>query len=270
MKSFLLLGTLLLSLLFAGEGVASGASVSAFDRWIGKQLHYNIKFLWFDSIAEGILSVSAGDTPGTYRAVLEGRTLGVAAWLTSDRVQRYESVMQRTAEGPLRALSYRSQIIKGRGNKRKERTKFYQFDHEQRRVSYQRGSDGELGEVKWLPMEDGVVPNDILTAFFNFQAGFFGPVVVGGHYRIPTFSRKGTAYIEADVLSDQSRVRSDFFPSDGLLVRIILDPEVFDTAGGGVYVWFDQDQRPARGIVEKLIGLGDIYGTLTALTDVSE
>lgn len=273
MKRLLVLVMVLLSLAMAFNGAADEPAVthsakelgtlSDFDRWVGRQLHYNIKFLWFDSIAEATLSVTAGEAPDTYRAILEARTLGVAAWLTSDRVQRYVSVMEKTAEGPLRALSYRSQIIKGRGKKRQERTREYRFDHEHRQVSYRRGSDGEFGEAKLVPMPEGTSPNDILTAFFNFQAGFFGPVVTGGRYRIPTFTRKGTAYIEAEVLSDRSRVRPDFFPSDGLLLKVILDPEVFDTAGGGVYICFDERRRPAWGIVENVIGLGDVYGTLT-------
>ena len=61
----------------------------------------------------------------------------------------------------------------------------------------------------------------------------------------------GTADIEAEILPPQKQVRSDFFPAKGLLVKVILDPEVFETAGGGMYIWFDERQQPARGIVEK-------------------
>ncbi|WP_432821038.1 DUF3108 domain-containing protein [Trichloromonas sp.] len=247
---------------FAAPAAAEPPSAAGFDRWLGQSLRYDIDFLWFDSIAEGSLSFSAGIQPGTYRAVLEARTLGVAAWLTSDRVQRYVSVMEKSADGRLRALSYESQIIKGRGEKSKDRSKRYLFDHDQRQVRYQRGRDGSFGAAEVLPMAEGAPPNDILTAFFNFQAGFFGPLVPGGHYRIPTFSRNGTATIEAAVLPGPLWVRKDFFPANGLLVKVILDPEVFDTAGGALYIWFDKDRLPARGIVEKVIGLGDVYGTL--------
>jgi hypothetical protein len=268
-KRTLLLSAFLLLVLGGVTGAAPGPavpaaepSVAVFDRWLGQPLHYTIDFLWFDSIAEGSLSLAAGTRPGTYRAVLEARTLGVAAWLTSDRLQRYVSVMEQTAEGPLRALSHESRVIKGRGKKRKDRSKLYLFDHDRRQVRYQHGRNGVLGVAELLPMAEEATPNDILTAFFNFQAGFFGPLVPGGRYRIPTFSRKGMATIEAEVLPGPLSVRPDFFPEGGMLVKIILDPEVFDTAGGAVYVWFDKRRLPARGIVEKVIGLGDVYGTL--------
>jgi hypothetical protein len=37
---------------------------------------------------------------------------------------------------------------------------------------------------------------------------------------------------------------------------------VFDTKGADLYVWFDDTGRPARGIVENVIGMGDVYGHL--------
>lgn len=235
---------------------------AAMDRWVGQRLVYSIDFLWFDAIAEGAFTFHLGETPGTYRAVLEARTLGVAAWLTSDRVQRYVSLMEQTPEGPLRALSYESQIIKGKGDRRKETRKLYRFDHAQRQIYYQRAKAGGFGAQEVLPMAEGVVPNDILTAFFNFQAGFFGPIVPGGHYRIPTFSKKGTAYIKAEILSGPQSVRPDFFLPDGPLVKVRLDPEVFGTAGGVFYFQVNESAQPVKGIVENVIGLGDVYGTL--------
>ncbi|OHB32774.1 MAG: hypothetical protein A2X84_06855 [Desulfuromonadaceae bacterium GWC2_58_13] len=280
MKHILLLGSLLLLVVAGATGApleplpprssAGDPAVGGFDRWLGQHLCFNIDFLWFDSIAEGSLSFAAGPRPGTYRAVLEARTLGAAAWLTSDRVQRYVSVMERTTEGPLRALSHESQIIKGRGAKRKDRSKLYLFDHARRQVSYQHGRNGVLGAAERLPMAEGTPPNDILTAFFNFQAGFFGPIVPGGRYRIPTFSRKGMTTIEAEVLLDPLRVRPDFFPAEGMLVKVLLDPEVFETAGGALYIWFDEGRLPARGIVENVIGLGDVFGTLVESSRTKE
>ncbi|HEY7745923.1 MAG TPA: hypothetical protein VIA07_06260, partial [Desulfuromonadales bacterium] len=56
---------------------------------VGESLVYDISFLWFERLAEGRLSFAAGERPGTYRAILEAKTLGVAAWLTGDRVPRY-------------------------------------------------------------------------------------------------------------------------------------------------------------------------------------
>ncbi|MEJ2199884.1 MAG: DUF3108 domain-containing protein [Desulfuromonadaceae bacterium] len=252
---------LLGGLLFWAPEVAA-ESMSGFDRLLNQQLCYSMDFLWFHGIARGSFRLTRGERDGTYRAVLEARTQGLAAWLTADREQRYVSVMERTPEGELRALSHESQIVKGRGAGRRVRTKRYRFDHDRRQVFYQRGKEGVFGRQKVLSMPPGSPPNDILTAFFNFREGVFGPLVVGGHYRIPTFSRQGTAYIEAEILAPSRRQHTEFFPPEGLLVKVMLDPEVFETTGGGFYFQFDELLQPARGLVENVIGLGDVRGTL--------
>ena len=105
-------------------------------------------------------------------------------------------------------------------------------------------------------------PNDILTSYFNFRAGFFGPLEPGRHYLVPTFNRKGAGNIEIDLLTDAERQGLDFFPAGGMVARLKVDPEIFDSKDGGIYVWLDEQLRPARGIVQNVIGLGDVRGTL--------
>lgn len=255
----------LLSALVGGGAVAVAAEPEGppqvtIDAWVGKELVYDIAFLWFDRIAEGQLAVSSGPRPGTYRALLEARTLGVAAWLTSDRVQRYESLMETGPDGRLRSLSYESRIIKGPEGKRKDRGKRYLFDHGKRQVTYARTRDGVPGEATILPIA-GTPPADILTAFFNFQAGVYGPLAPGGKYRISALAKKGVGWIDAEVLPPGKWPAKEFFPQNGTLVKVQVDPEVFETKDGILYIWFDQTLRPERGIVENVIGLGSIYGS---------
>ena len=235
---------------------------SPIEKMAGESLFYDISFLWFDRLAQGKLSFSRGKIPNTYRAVLEARTLGVAAWLTRDRVQRYVSEMEVGPDGKLRSLSHESHIIKGRGNDIKDRKSLYTFDYRKRQVRYQRARNGEFYKDVQIPMVEGESPNDILTAFYNFRAGFFGPVQEGRRYSIPTFDRDGTEEIVVEILSARERPKDKFFPQEGLLGRVILDEEVFDTGGGLVYVWFDKYGRPARGIVENVIGLGNARGIM--------
>jgi hypothetical protein len=227
---------------------------------VGESLVYDISFLWFEGVAEGRLSFAAGERPGTYRAVLEARTLGVAAWLTGDRVQRYVSLMEVGPDGRLRSLSFESHIIKGQGSERSDTTRLYTFDHSKHQVRFQRARKGKFYKEELLPMSRQAPPNDILTAFYNFRAGFFGPVKPGSRYTIPTFSRKGNEDIRIEILTDEERPADPFFPRGGLLGRVILDEEILDTSGGTVFVWFDDLGRPQRGIVENVIGLGNVRG----------
>lgn len=231
------------------------------ESMIGEALSYDIAFLWFDRLAEAQLTLERGERPGTLRAVLEAKTLGVAAWLTRDRVQRYESLIEITPEGRLRTLRYESRIIKGKGRKKTDKSKRFTFDYDARIIRYER-TRGTLFELeREIPMEGEVPPNDILTAFYNFRAGFFGPVEDGRTFAIPAFKSKGIGEIKVAIISGKKR-RHDFFPEGGVLAKIKVDREVFETSDGSMYVWFDAFGRPARGIVENVIGLGDVKGTL--------
>lgn len=251
---------LCLSAVLGGPSPA-GAEVRAFSL---KELvnepvtSYDIAFLWFERLAEGKAVFTAGERPGTYRATLEAKTLGVAAWLTKDRIQRYSSLMELGPDGRLRTISHESLIIKGDEKKRRERSKRYLFDHQRREVRVQAVKDGVTGAEQVLPMGD-VVPSDILTAFYNFRMGAYGPLRPGGRYEIPTVNRKGISFITVETLPDGPR-KNAFFPRGGLLCRAIVDPEIFDTGDGAILFWFDHSGHPPRGIVEKVIGLGDVRG----------
>lgn len=241
------------------------AAPTSLERMVGERLVYDIAFLWFDNLAQASLSLEAIDPPGTYRATLEAQTLGVAAWLTSDRMQHYVSVMEKTAAGRLRSLFHESQVIKGQGRGRKARTKRYTFDYEKNEVLYQRAREGRFYKEEVYRLRAGtedLPPADILTAFYNFRAGFFGPVQPGGEYVIPAFDKEGASRIQVEILLPEERKDQPFFPDHGLLGRISVDEEVFDTGGGNVYVWFDEQGRPLRGIVENVLGIGDVRGTL--------
>lgn len=235
---------------------------SPIEAMVGEDLSYDIAFLWFDHLATAKLSFARGESPNTYRAILEARTLGVAAWLSRDRVQRYVSEMEVGPDGRLRALSYEARIIKRKGKELRDTTNYYTFDYQKRQVRYQRARDEKFYKDVTFPMAEGEPPNDFLTASYNFRAGFFGPVAAGARYVIPTFSRDGNGEMVVEILPHHKRPDHSFFPRDGLLSRVILDQEVFDTGGGMIYVWFDDYGRPGRGIVQNVIGLGDVRGRL--------
>ncbi len=228
----------------------------------GEKIDYQISFLWFNRMADGRLTFSEGGKEGTYVAMLEARTRGSVALLTRDMMHRYVSAMEKNPAGGFRSVSHEAQVTKGKGKRLKERTKRYLFDHEQRLVHYQRTREqGEIYHDEVLPM-DGPAPNDILTAMFNFRTGVFGPIRQGAKYLIPTFSHKGTGNIEIEVLGNDERAYQDFFPEGGFLCRVQVDREIFETGDGAIYVWFDDQGRPARGIVENVIGLGNVRGVL--------
>ncbi len=230
----------------------------------GEDLVYDIAFLWFERIAESRFSFEeVKETHGIYRATLTAQTLGVASWLTRDRLQRYISVMEKMPDGRLRALSHESEVFKGSGRSLEQSSKRYIFNYRDRQVIYQRIREGRLEKNEEFDFQEEAIPNDILTAFYNFRAGVFGTPAPGMVAVIPTFSHKEISEIIVEVLTEEERRNKfSFFPSDGLLCRVTVDPEVFDTGGGKVLVWFNEAGLPARAIVENVIGMGNVRGTL--------
>jgi len=228
--------------------------------FLNRELAYDISFLWFDQLAEARLRFLPAGEPRRYRAVLEANTLGVAAWLTRDREQRYEALMTLGDDGRFHADRYSSAIYKGRGSKRRGRTKTYQYDFEQREVRISVDRDGVVTEGEPLPMEEGPEPSDMLTTFINFMAGNFGDLNPGETLIVPTYTPKGFSDIEVTVLWPEQRL--DGFPRGGTLCRVKVDQEVFDTGGGFVYAWFNDEMVPVIGMVEAVLGMGNVRGKL--------
>jgi hypothetical protein len=258
---FITFGLLPAVVSFASPSPPSAAPVFSTKKMVGESLSYDIAFLWFDRLAEGRLSLAKAERPDTYRAVLEARTLGIAARLTRDREHEYVSMMEMEKDGRFRSLSHEARTVRGRGDSRQYRARRYVFDHPTGQVLYQRSRNGDVQTNEIMPMAE-IAPNDILTAFYNFRAGFFGPLEEGTRHVIPTFSHRGLSDIVVQILTGDERKHFPFFPSDGLLCRVTVDPEIFDTGDGDIYVWFDKEGRPARGIVENVIGLGNVRGTM--------
>jgi len=251
-----LMGSAPLQAVAAGDTMDSGP----LRIFLNRELAYDISFLWFEQLAEARLRFLPAGKPRLYRAVLEANTLGVAAWLTKDREQRYEALMVLGDDGRFHADRYSSAIYKGRGSKRSGRTKTYHYDFEQRevRISVDRG--GVVTEGEPIPMEEGPEPSDMLTTFINFMAGNFGELKPGETLTVPTYTPKGFSDIEVTVLRPEQRL--DGFPRGGTLCRVKVDQEVFDTGGGFVYAWFNDEMVPELGMVEAVLGMGNVRGNL--------
>jgi hypothetical protein len=226
--------------------------------------HYNLSFLWFDRLALGQLSFSPDPSaPNRYRAVLDAKTLGVAAWLTSERVQHYETLMELTPQGRLQPLTYKSMIKKKKGNAMAEQAKAYTFNAATRTVMMTRTKDGKKGAGKSLKVLGDHLPVDFLTAGFNFILGVDGPIRAGERREIATITADGEYKIIIEVLSPGAWPKTSFFrKGSGTLLKITLPTEVLDTGGGSVYALLDEKLLPQRVIVENVLGLGEVRGEL--------
>lgn len=229
---------------------------------VGENYLYSIDFLFFSRLAEGELRFYETDEPNIYRAELIGRTLGIASWLSGDRTQTYTSLMELTPVGSLRSIEHTSRIVKRKWGKWRDRGKHYRYNYDQGVVVEEKLKEGVISSRKERKIPAGQQPVDMLTAFYNLRAGVYGPLERGAKFLIPTYSGKGFADIGVTVLTAKQQTKHRYFPSEGMLLLATLDPEIFDTDSGTLYFWFSDTGVPERGIVENVIGMGDVRGYL--------
>lgn len=239
-----------------------GAESSSLQKLSGIDRHYSLSFLWFDRLAVGQLTFTRDPLlPTRYRALLEAKTLGVASWLTGERSQHYETLMEMTGQGRLQPLEYRSIIKRKKGSRVVEQTKLYTFDAAKRTLMVTRGKDGKFGPNEPFKIAGNEYPVDFLTAGFNFISGADGPLRPGVRKEIVTFTSDSMRKIIIEVLRDDQWPETAFFTKgSGMLIKVILPTEILDTSGGAVYALLDEKFLPKRVIVENVLGMGEVKG----------
>jgi len=265
MSRFYLLIAIFSSLHLAGPGFTRAQDfgvVKPLSQLTGEDYSYGIDFLFFNRLAEGELRLVETEEPNVLRAELIGRTLGIASWLAGDRTQTYSSLMRIMPDGSLDSIEHASNIRKRRWGKWKNRGKIRRFDYERGKITEAKLKEAVVSSTKEYDIPDGQHPVDMLTAFYNLRAGVYGPLQRGTKILIPTYSGKGFVDFEVRILSVEEQASQDYFPDHGLLIQVMVDPEIFETNSGSLYVWFDDQGVPGRGIIEDLIGLGDVRGYL--------
>ncbi len=258
----LLVASVLLHLAPGQVAAQETGAVRSIQQLVGENNFYSIDFLFFSRLAEGTLRFSGTDQPNVYRAELVGRTRGVASWLSGDRTQTYTSLMELMTDGSLRSIEHVSKIRKRKWGKLRNRSKRYRYDYAQGKIFEEKSKEGVVRSKKEHDMPEGQQPVDMLTAFYNLRTGVYGPLVRGTKLLIPTYSKGKFPKIEVNILNAQQQAKHRYFSPHGLLVQAKIDPEIFDTGNGNLYFWLNNAGVPERGIVEDVIGLGDVKGYL--------
>lgn len=254
-------------LLYAASSLAAvtvkapALPVHPVDVLLDEELSYDISFLWFDRLAIGTIQLTRGERPGTYLAELNARTLGFAAFITKDRVERFETLMEIGPDGLLRPLRYSSLSLKGKGDKQRKKITTYSFDYPARQVRLQKLKEQIIQDDVVLPLESTEPVLDILSAFYNLRAGVLGPLD-GEQITLQTFHRHDIEQIIIAPLVSGDLGEDDFFAQDSIVLKVLVPTEIFKTNGRDLLVSFDATGRPLKALVKNVIGLGDVRGVL--------
>jgi len=245
----------------AAEGLYDGFQASGdIRRFAGETLYFDIRFLLFNQAATA--EVRFFEKDGGYRARLVAQTKGFVGLLTAYRQHIYETAFEVVDGGNrVRAKSFLRQVINGEHRERTEHT----FDYTERRHRWTEFVNGKKTRTDEEPIPEGVAFDDVLTAFYNFRNGVYGPVRPGANYSIHTVPEKGHDTIEINVHPEQEagreRLAANRASADELLIDILVPKEIFNTETGRIRLLGSRHLIPVESIIEDYILLGDLHAT---------
>jgi hypothetical protein len=262
MQRIAALSTLLLLLVpLAPAQAQTGVRQGAIDALIGESLHYDMSFLWFERLAVGFIEFLPTADPAVYLLRMEARTRGLAALFTSNRIEKFETIVDIGSHGQLRPLSHSSHRITGSGDSISQRTVRYTFDYQAGTIRYERIKNGKVHEDEWFDLNPAEPVYDVVSAFYNLRLGYFG-IPGTDKILIPTFHHRGEQEIVVEPVEKMRSAENLFFGDGGRLCRVLMDPAIFDTHSRDVLLSFDEQMRLDKGIIKRVIGLGDLRGVL--------
>lgn len=232
------------------------------DDFLYEELHYDIGFLWFRRAATGTLSFSrSGDG---YRAEMQAETRGFIGFFTSYRRHAYISYLDYLPEEKkLRSRRFDRQVIIG---KKKDST-ITELDYEKKLMSWTRYKMDKPVKSDAESIPEGIEYEDIMSAFYNFSLGCYGPIERGRSFQVRTIPDKGesTIYVRIPDLDDMIQEKKLFgkgFNRDLIQIKVKVPKKIFKSKSGEVSWWIDDDLKPLKGVVKDYIGFGDITGIL--------
>lgn len=232
------------------------------DYFLNEEVKYDINFLWFKKAAEGSFKFTR-EGKG-YRAVLEAETKGFIGFFTSYRKHRYVSYMTYLPEKRKLQVNRfeRYAIIR----KREEKT-ITDLDYDTRLMNWEEYKKGRLIEEKSEPIPEGAEYEDILSAFYNFRMGVFGPIEKNRKFEVNTIPEKGVSTISVKICGEEDaplarKLFGSFFSDDLVHVKVKVPKDIFKSKKGEVSMLLNDKIIPLQGVVKDYIGFGDIKGTL--------
>jgi hypothetical protein len=150
--------------------------------------------------------------------------------------------------------------------KQEEKT-MTRLDYGSMSVSWQDYKNGKLAEETSEPVPEGTEYEDILSAFYNFRLGVYGPASTGRSFQVKTIPEKGQSVIDVNIpgeeeAEDMKRLFGLHYDERLIYVKVRVPKEIFKSKNGEVYIWVDDRIAPVKGIVKDYVGFGDVRSSL--------
>lgn len=229
------------------------------DRLLGETLTYDMSFLWFQDAAAGSLRYFKNAASGLYMSILQAETKGFVGFVSGYRRHRYISTMS-SQDGGRRLRSERFEIYIDYADQHWHSE--HVMNYTAHKLVYKEWQNSKLTRDETLPIPPGVVYEDILSGFYNFRYGVYGPPIKGRSYTLNMLPRKHQSrfdvYLASDFEQQQEKTKLHLDVNASYLAFVVIPKEIFRTKTGRIRLWLDADLVPVIGTVEDAIGLGDV------------
>jgi hypothetical protein len=233
------------------------------DRFTGEALRYEVGFWLIDPVGGGVADFqNLGH--GRYRVYHVGKAEGFVGWLTNYRREIYRSTMTTINDGKrLIPLKFEEYSVIGEWYRNKTTT----YDYPGRRVIIEMEKEGKPMKREEMEIPMGVLYDDPVTAFYNLRFGVYGKVEPGKEFVLRTIPSKGHEIIRIQVATkeeaERARAAEKVKTGKDLLIRILLDREMWGRKKGELEIWFNRDLLPISGVVKDIPWFGDVSGRKT-------
>jgi len=232
------------------------------SRFAGEKLFIDISFLWFENAAKANVALYK-NKDGSYYSILEAETLGFVGFFTSYRKHVYRAEHEAIDGGKrLRTTRFIREVTIADEVERTVNT----MDYNKRVHKWYKFFNDRLFSKGSREIPPNVQFDGILSAFYNFRNGVYGPFKEGADYKIHTIPEKNIAQFDVRVLSsdEENKLRQveERPPADTHVLRVKIPPEIFKTANGELVFWSSKHLIPIETIVEDYVLLGDLHAKL--------
>ena len=228
---------------------------SAPEMFAGETLYYKIDFWLLRGSAAGELCFTK--TPGGYTALFEAETKGFLRLIAGHRKEIMESVMEYDqARQRLRPRIFTEIFIQNK----LEFKRTLSFDYEKGSFTCTRTYPGGKPHVMQAALpEDGF--EDMLTLFYNFRMGCYGPRREGGALRVPVVMKEQPSFITIDFPGPGSKQRAKRFNA-----ALTMERNLTHARSKNLLMRLDDRGIPESALVIDAYFFGDLAITLTGTT----
>lgn len=233
------------------------------DFFAGEVLRYEVGFWLIDPLGGGVADFrNLGN--GRYMVYHVGKAEGFVGWLTGHRREIYRSTMRTINNGKrLIPLKFEENSVIGEWYRKKTTT----YNYQARKVIIEGEKEGKPMNREEMDIPVGVLYDDPVTAFYNLRFGVYGKVEPGKEFILRTLPSKGHEIIRIQVATkeeaEKARASEKVGTGKDLLIRILLDREMWGRKKGELEIWFSRDLIPTSGVVKDIPWFGHVRGRQT-------